>query len=1849
MLSILRESSESVKTATVTVATTATSATVMSQITTISDTVINPIKDINPSITSNLITSSIFTLFSPEDPYNPESLSFLSNIIWSITWMFLSFVSATLYYFPSLIYSLLSFSFSVTLSFPTILLIVVTISSITWLYIRYKYLTVYSRLPEETKRQDPTLMDIFLENSRYEAKNHPLSYLDEFLSAIKIFGYLETQVFHELTKSMSTQKLDTGEVIFLDDENLGFTIVVEGTASVYSMIGTNNANEFNQDSGYSTPNQTILSSKDIVIIDDVKYQLINVVKKGAPLSSFVSILNLFTQDTNDPINNNTNTNNSTKNNNNTNNTSLINQLNNKRHDHSNPLTNSVHPHLPVPSDNFKLDKSLDSTPTPNLSDSQNETSFQNGTNGQQHDNGYYNPHNTNSSSSATTSNRAHSTNSETPQVQQQNRLSPPKLIAIPNENCTLSIIPRDAFRRLSSKYPKPTSHIVQMILTRLYRVTLLTSHKYLGLTHDIFKTESNLNSSINFQLPSFFHDSIIEKFKNSTIDDEYDSNINTTTNNHQDSRIQNLNKRKANLKNSMKNKIPNNINNNNSINNNNKNNNNNTTSKNPQLAQTHPSDRFPNATSLNNISKSISPFASRHSSISKTRIKKLQTSSSASSLSTMISKHKPHERRRKHNRTLNNNNKKILPVLNSHIDFKNSYLNSDTDESYSTNDYISNNSDDEYANNNNNTGNGTFPISNRPIFMNLDSALSPKSTRLDSNNGNKISTGNIKGSANISTPGDLLSNIPTTGKEETLKKENIDYQDEFRKGALTNEFNDDDDNDDDDDDIENNELKKTLTEYIFQAIGIDKNDIIKHTHQMSLASASNSNIASPLFPAMTTSTTTSPRMNAMSYTKNGISHSNLIPNNNNGLYDNNNNAYSAHMNHHSNSLTSDSLNPIRNKLRSFSTVSRENGSDDELTSLKDEGNFESVKNYVSNEIEILFFPQDDKLIEIDEETPGLFYVIDGILDVTYHKKTYDESTPIDNPFENDSEDSEQLETDDGEINSVEEEFLYSIHEGGIAGYLGTVVGGKSFINVTANTDVFVAFFPKSSIELMIEKFPLAQLSLGKNLLSNFDSKLLLVDYALEWTHTATGQSLYTQGDPANGIYIVLNGRFRSYIDKAKVETTKKRAINCSHYGIKKSDKNSTASSLSSFMSNRNGKPRQGGLHNSSSGDKKEETAEIQIIGEYGQGESLGEVEVLTKRKRYFTVVAIRDSETARIPRTLFEMIALGNPSIMVKVSRIVARSVKNHLTEEFESPVFNKNQIISPHLSGGDDIPIRNDKNYRTITILPITSGLPVMEFSEKLASSFDKVGKTVKLLNQSSILARLGKHAFDRLAKMKQSGYFSELEERYQIVIYACDTPVNSTWTRTCISQGDCILLLADADASPDIGEYEKLLLKTRTSARTELCLLHPERYVAPGLTNNWLQNRIWVHSHHHIQMSFVNPKDTDSNYNLNKLEDYYSKSFKFLSSLTNSAINKPKQRALLNLKDRVETLITQNDLFGFKKASRNHYYLPIAEHKNDFNRLARILSGQAIGLVLGGGGARGISHIGVLKALEDAGIPVDIIGGTSIGAFVGGLYAREYDIVPVYGRGKKFSSRMASMWRLIFDVTYPVTSYITGHEFNRGIWKAFGDSRIEDFWIKYYTNSTNITESRMEIHTSGYAWRYIRASMSLAGLLPPITDKGSMLLDGGYIDNLTVQEMKRRGAKVIIAVDVGSVDDKTPMDYGDTLSGLWVLLNRLNPFSSHPNVPTMTDIQMRLAYVSSVNALEMAKNTEGCIYLRPPIQGYATLDFGSFNEIYNVGANYASSVVKKLAEERVVPFTKSVKKKANNRRPNYGRRNSI
>ena len=156
-------------------------------------------------------------------------------------------------------------------------------------------------------------------------------------------------------------------------------------------------------------------------------------------------------------------------------------------------------------------------------------------------------------------------------------------------------------------------------------------------------------------------------------------------------------------------------------------------------------------------------------------------------------------------------------------------------------------------------------------------------------------------------------------------------------------------------------------------------------------------------------------------------------------------------------------------------------------------------------------------------------------------------------------------------------------------------------------------------------------------------------------------------------------------------------------------------------------------------------------------------------------------------------------------------------------------------------------------------------------------------------------------------------------------------------------------------------------------------------------------------------------------------------------------------------------------------------------------------------------------------------------------------------------------------------------------------------------------------------------------------------MLLDGGYTDNLTVSHMRSLGADQIFAVDVGAVDDDSPQDYGDSLSGFWASINRWNPFSSHPNPPTLAEIQARLAYVSSVDNLERAKNIPGCRYMRPPIEAYGTLDFGKFDEIYQVGYQFGKKYLAELRDEGLLPGMDETEEKRNLRRTMAPRRASI
>ena len=213
-------------------------------------------------------------------------------------------------------------------------------------------------------------------------------------------------------------------------------------------------------------------------------------------------------------------------------------------------------------------------------------------------------------------------------------------------------------------------------------------------------------------------------------------------------------------------------------------------------------------------------------------------------------------------------------------------------------------------------------------------------------------------------------------------------------------------------------------------------------------------------------------------------------------------------------------------------------------------------------------------------------------------------------------------------------------------------------------------------------------------------------------------------------------------------------------------------------------------------------------------------------------------------------------------------------------------------------------------------------------------------------------------MGKLKLAGWLAETEQKYRIVLYVADAPVSSPWTSTCIRQADCVLLVAHAQGDSDLGEYERLLVGMKTTARKELILLHRDRFIPSGLTRGWLKLRPFLQAHHHVVLESV-PQ---------------------VSASRVAGAGRKDPAPVEKLKALRKTVVTRLDRY---RSSRPGAVQPVAHSSHsDFARLARRLCGRSVGLVLGGGGARGISHIGAIRAIRERGIPIDQIGGCSIGA---------------------------------------------------------------------------------------------------------------------------------------------------------------------------------------------------------------------------------------------------------------------------
>lgn len=289
-------------------------------------------------------------------------------------------------------------------------------------------------------------------------------------------------------------------------------------------------------------------------------------------------------------------------------------------------------------------------------------------------------------------------------------------------------------------------------------------------------------------------------------------------------------------------------------------------------------------------------------------------------------------------------------------------------------------------------------------------------------------------------------------------------------------------------------------------------------------------------------------------------------------------------------------------------------------------------------------------------------------------------------------------------------------------------------------------------------------------------------------------------------------------------------------------------------------------------------------------------------------------------------------------------------------------------------------------------------------------------------------------------------------------------------------------------------------------------------------------------------------------------------------------------------------------------HFHLR-TDDQDDLARVVRYVLRSEIGLVLSGGGARGFAHAGILRAIREAGLPVDIVAGVSMGSLIGAACAFSEDL------DGTVSSLKARIGGMLTDYTLPFLSLARGRRFDRGVKALFGDTNIEDLWLPYFCVSSNLTRAAIVVHRSGPLWRAIRASSSLPGIIPPIVEDGDMLYDGCLLNNLPVDLMReeiRTGTLIAVDVvppvdlDVHAADLENP-------SGWRVAWNRLNPFIKSSEIPDIISIINRAGVLGSVHQRQrMIEDGLADLYLRPPLGEFKILDFSVADQALEIGYAY-------------------------------------
>ena len=281
------------------------------------------------------------------------------------------------------------------------------------------------------------------------------------------------------------------------------------------------------------------------------------------------------------------------------------------------------------------------------------------------------------------------------------------------------------------------------------------------------------------------------------------------------------------------------------------------------------------------------------------------------------------------------------------------------------------------------------------------------------------------------------------------------------------------------------------------------------------------------------------------------------------------------------------------------------------------------------------------------------------------------------------------------------------------------------------------------------------------------------------------------------------------------------------------------------------------------------------------------------------------------------------------------------------------------------------------------------------------------------------------------------------------------------------------------------------------------------------------------------------------------------------------------------------------------------------DLGRLARVITGQAVGLVLSGGAARAYAHIGAIKVLRAAKIPIDFVAGVSMGAIIAAGVAMGWD-------DRELDRRIRKAFvdsNPVDDIALPLIAMTRGGKVRARLAQHFGDQQICDLWLPFFCVSANLTTGQAEIHRHGRLSDALGASGALPGFLPPVIKGQDVLVDGAVLNNFPADIMRQIQSGPIIGVDVSRGRSVAAGDITTTSLWRWFLSGEWR------KGPPIVSLLMRAATLSTTRDLRAAREATDLLIL-PMVDHIEVRDWKAYDEAVAAGALAASDALAKLTK---------------------------